>query len=93
MALISKKLRASAKGREGTLRLEGCLFTTETTVLAHLRKMGEHEHKCERCGTVFIFSLSLYLEGVFCKGDHSMVAVSFDGLMRCEKCDYQYRQC
>lgn len=35
--MISKKLRASAKGRDCTLRLEGiCNFNRETTVLAHL---------------------------------------------------------
>lgn len=35
--LVSKKLRASAKGKECTLRLEGiCCFNPETTVLAHL---------------------------------------------------------
>ena len=36
MRVISQKLRDSAKGRDCTLRLDGCCFDPETTVLAHL---------------------------------------------------------
>lgn len=36
MRVISKALRNSAKGRNCTLRLDGCLFSSETVVLAHL---------------------------------------------------------
>jgi hypothetical protein len=36
LRVISKKLRNSARGQACTLRLEGCNFNPETTVLAHL---------------------------------------------------------
>ena len=38
MTITSKKLRASARGRECSVRLPGvCNFNSETVVLAHLR--------------------------------------------------------
>lgn len=36
MRVVSQKLRDSAKGKTCTMRLAGCDFGTETTVLAHL---------------------------------------------------------
>ena len=36
MRVISQALRKSAKGRNCTLRLDGCLYSPETVVLAHL---------------------------------------------------------
>lgn len=36
MRVISKALRNSAKGRNCSLRLDGCLYSPETVVLAHL---------------------------------------------------------
>lgn len=36
MRIISQALRKSAKGRNCTLRLDGCLYSPETVVLAHL---------------------------------------------------------
>lgn len=36
MRIISKALRNSAKGQNCTLRLDGCLYSPETVVLAHL---------------------------------------------------------
>lgn len=36
MRIISQALRNSAKGRNCTLRLDGCLYSPETVVLAHL---------------------------------------------------------
>lgn len=35
--VISKPIRQSARGKVCTLRLDGCLPSTETVVLAHLR--------------------------------------------------------
>lgn len=36
MKIASKKLRDSARGQDCTLRLEGCRFNPEYTVLCHL---------------------------------------------------------
>ena len=36
MRVVSKVIRDSARGQDCTLRLPGCLWTTDTTVLAHL---------------------------------------------------------
>ncbi len=59
MIVVSKKLRDSAKGRQCTLRLQGCNFNTETTVLAHLpiglsKGMGikcNDNHACFACSS------------------------------------------
>lgn len=40
MRVISKQLRDSARGETCTLRLDGCLFTHETVVLAHAPGTG-----------------------------------------------------
>lgn len=38
--LVSKKMRASAKGQQCTLRLAGCNRNPETTVLCHINIKG-----------------------------------------------------
>lgn len=37
----TSKIRQSAKGEECTLRFEGCLYTTETTVLCHSNLLAD----------------------------------------------------
>ena len=57
MTVKSKKLRASARGEQCTLRLVGvCNFNPETTVLAHIGKGGGMGSKCGDNMAVFACS-------------------------------------
>lgn len=57
MRVKSKKLRASARGEQCTLRLVGiCNFNPETVVLAHIGKGGGMGSKCGDNMAVFACS-------------------------------------
>ena len=49
----SKKIRKSARGEDCSLRLEGCSFNPEQTVLAHVGSMGGRGLKCDDTMAVY----------------------------------------
>jgi len=54
--LKSKKIRNSAKNEDCTLRLDGCNFNPETTVLAHIGSNRGMGYKCGDNMTVYACS-------------------------------------